>query len=251
MAHDGGMPEGDAARRTALALDAALAGRTLTGSDFRVPRFATVDLRGQRVTGTRAVGKHLLTRTDAGLTVHSHRRMEGRWVTGPAGLRTGPGHQIRVVLRTPDTAALGVRLAMVEVARTADEGRWVGHLGPDILDDGFDPALDLPPGRPLVETLLDQRVIAGLGTMWAAETAFAAGVSPYGSPGDADLQPALTRIRAQMLDSVRGRRPPMMVFERTGLPCRACGTPIRSGRVGVPPHDRITYWCPTCQPAPP
>ena len=242
------MPEGDAVRRTALALDRALAGRELTACDVRVPRFATVDLVGQTITGTTAVGKHLLTRTDAGITLHSHRRMDGKWVTGPADLRTGPGHQIRVVLRTAESSAIGLRLAMVEIARTELEHRWVGHLGPDILGPDFDPQLPLPPGRPLVETLLDQRVVAGLGTMWAAEVAFAAGVWPYAPVGAVDLAPALATIRRQMLDSVQGRRPRMAVFERTGLPCRACGTRIRAGRVGRAPQDRVTYWCPQCQP---
>lgn len=239
------MPEGDAVRRSAMALDTALAGRVLTVSDLRVPRFATVDLRGQTVLETRAVGKHLLTRTDAGLTLHSHRRMEGRWVTGGPDLRTGPRHQIRVILRTGDSAAIGVRLAMVEVARTSDERRWIGHLGPDILGDDFDPGMPLP-DRPVVEMLLDQRVLSGLGTMWAAEAAFLAGVNPW-RPA-ADLAPALRQIRAEMRDSVTGRRPRMRVFERVGRPCRVCGTPIRAGRVGRPPHDRVTYWCPACQP---
>lgn len=234
-------------RRTALALDAALSGRTLTSSDFRVPRFATVDLAGQQVVGTVAVGKHLLTRTDRGLTIHSHRRMEGKWVVGGADLRSGPAHHIRCVLRTDRTAAIGVRIAMLEVAPTAAESRWVGHLGPDILEEGFDPNLSLPAGRGVVETLLDQRVLAGLGTMWAAEAAFLAGVSPYAATAEAELAPALAEIRARMLRSVEGRRPRMEVFERTGQPCRVCGTPVRAGRVGRPPNDRVTYWCPGCQ----
>jgi endonuclease-8 len=240
------VPEGDAVRRTALALDAALSGRVLISSDFRVPRFATVDLSGQQVVETVAVGKHLLTRTDAGLTIHTHRRMEGKWVVGGPDLYTGPAHQIRCVLRTGASAAIGVRLAMVEVAPTAAESRWTGHLGPDILDERFDPSLPLPAGRGVVETLLDQRVLAGLGTMWAAETAFLAGVCPY-STGAVDLAPALAEIRSRMIRSVEGRRPAMAVFERAGRPCRACGTPIRAGRVGRPPQDRVTYWCPRCQ----
>jgi endonuclease-8 len=241
------MPEGDAVRRSALALDAALRDRVLVTSDFRVPRFATIDLTGQRVVETVAIGKHLLTRTDAGLSIHSHRRMEGKWVTGAADLRTGPYHQIRVVLRTEQTAAIGVRLAMVEVAATTRERLWIGHLGPDILADDFDPRMELPSSRPLVETLLDQKVIAGLGTMWAAKAAFFARASPYANTGDTDLVTALAEIRESMLASVTGRRPAMAVFERVGQPCRVCGSPIRSGRVGTPPHDRITYWCPTCQ----
>lgn len=241
------MPEGDAVRRSALALDAALRDRVLVASDFRVPRFATIDLTGQRVVETVAIGKHLLTRTDAGLSIHSHRRMEGKWVTGAADLRTGPYHQIRVVLRTEQTAAIGVRLAMVEVAATTRERLWIGHLGPDILADDFDPRMELPSLRPVVDTLLDQKVIAGLGTMWAAEAAFIARASPYANAGDTDLVTALAAIRESMRASVTGRRPAMAVFERVGQPCRVCGSPIRSGRVGTPPHDRITYWCPTCQ----
>jgi endonuclease-8 len=240
------MPEGDAVRRSADALERALTGRVLTVSDIRVPRFATVNLTGQTVVSTRSVGKHLLTRTDAGLTLHTHRRMEGKWVTGAADLRTGHAHQIRVVLRTAESAAIGVRLAMVEVARTEDEQRWIGHLGPDILAADFDPGLPLPE-RPVVELLLDQRVVCGLGTMWAAEAAFLARTDPW-RPAE-DLSGPLAQIRAEMLASVTGRRPRMRVFERTGQPCRVCGTPIRAGRVGRPPYDRITYWCPTCQPA--
>lgn len=247
LAHHRVMPEGDAVRRSAQELNATLQGRTVTTSELRVPRFATVDLKGQQVLETVAVGKHLLTRTSDGLTLHSHRRMEGKWVTGTADLRTGPYHQIRVVLRTQESAAIGVRLAMVEVAPTAQEARWVAHLGPDVLADDFDPGMGFPGRRPLVETLLDQSVIAGLGTMWAAETAFAAGVGPYSTIGESDLAPALAAVRRRMLDSVAGRRQRVDVFERTGHPCRVCGTPIRSGRVGRAPHDRVTYWCPACQ----
>ena len=73
------MPEGDVVWRTARQLDAALTGRVLTCSDFRVPRHATADLTGRTVTGTVSRGKHLLTRVDGGLTVHTHLRMDGSW----------------------------------------------------------------------------------------------------------------------------------------------------------------------------
>ena len=121
----------------------------------------------------------------------------------------------------------------------------VGHLGPDILDESFDARIQLPTDRGIVEVLLDQTVIAGLGTMWAAEAAFLAGVAPL-TP-ESDMTEPLLQIREQMLASVTGRRPRMAVFERTGMPCRVCGTPIRAGRVGKPPRDRVTYWCPSCQ----
>jgi endonuclease-8 len=50
------MPEGDVVWQTARRLHQALAGRTLTRSDFRVPQLATVDLTGGMVTETTARG---------------------------------------------------------------------------------------------------------------------------------------------------------------------------------------------------
>ena len=107
-------------------------------------------------------------------------------------------------------------------------------------------------GRPLVEVLLDQRVVCGMGTIWASELAAAAGADPFAVPGAAaDLVPALSGIRRRMQRSVAGARQvgpeALRVFERTGRPCRTCGTPIRAGHVGASPMQRPTYWCPTCQ----
>lgn len=259
------MPEGDAVRRTARRLDAALAGQTLVRADLRVPRFATVDLRGMTVLGTAVRGKHLLTRLQGATggeslswTLHHHLRLDGRWRTGPLGPSGAPQHQIRVWLSTPTTQAIGVRVHMVEVRPTSREHAWVGHLGPDVMAEGFDvgeaAARLSTADRPLVEALLDQRIVCGLGTMWAAELASTAAADPWRpSSAVAGLDDALAAIRLRMLralDTPAGvSRRELRVFERTGQPCRACGTPIRKGRVGTAPLERPTYWCPACQPA--
>ena len=65
------MPEGDVVWHTARRLHAALAGRALTRSDFRVPRLATVDLTGDVVIEAVSRGKHLLTRTKNGLSMRN------------------------------------------------------------------------------------------------------------------------------------------------------------------------------------
>ena len=256
------MPEGDAVRRTAARLDAALAGQTLVRADLRVPRVATVDLRGMTVVGTHVHGKHLLTRMideRRALTLHHHLRMDGQWRTGPIGRPGARMHEIRVWLASESVQALGVRVHDVAVAPTAQEGIWIGHLGLDVLADDFDAdagaALLAAADRPLVEALLDQRLVSGLGTMWAAELAAAAQVDPRTSTRAVpDLAAALTTIRqrmaAEVVQRTGRRRGALAVFERAGQPCRVCGTPIRSTRVGVAPYDRPTYWCPRCQPNP-
>ncbi|MDT4940683.1 MAG: endonuclease, partial [Pseudonocardiales bacterium] len=95
------MPEGDTVWLTAHRLDQALAGRALTVCDFRVPALATVDLTGRTVTEVLARGKHILTRVEDDLTVHSHLRMDGSWYlsrgNGPTP-RRHPQHLIRALL---------------------------------------------------------------------------------------------------------------------------------------------------------
>src|SRR3954462_4768285 len=117
------MPEGDTGWQSARRLHRALAAKVLTRSDLRVPKYATADLTGRRVLDVTPRGKHLLTRLEGGLTLHTHLRMDGRWALYRPGERWsgGPAHQIRAVLANEDTTAVGYRLPVVELLRTADE----------------------------------------------------------------------------------------------------------------------------------
>src|SRR5580693_5633749 len=132
------MPEGDTVWHTAKRLREALAGRVLTRSDFRVPRYATTDLTGRRVTESLSRGKHLLTRVEGGVTVHTHLKMDGAWRVRPAAARLAEGHQARLVLANDTWQAVGYRLGVVEVLPTGREQDVVGHLGPDLLGPDWD-----------------------------------------------------------------------------------------------------------------
>src|SRR5580704_9178921 len=229
------MPEGDVVWYTARRLHEALAGRTLTRSDFRVPRLATADLTGDVVIETVARGKHLLTRTKGGLTVHTHLRMDGSWRVRPAAEALRDSHQIRLVLANDEWQAVGYQLGVVELIRTSDESQVTGHLGPD---------------------LLDQRNLAGIGNIYKAEVLFLRGINPW-QPADgvADLG-AVAELARRLLDANKERSGQVTtgnsrqgeetwVYGRRGRPCRRCGTPIRSEGQ----QDRTTFWCPSCQPA--
>ena len=247
---------------TARRLHEALAGRTLTRSDFRVPRLATADLTGDVVTETVSRGKHLLTRTRNGLTVHTHLRMDGSWRVRPAAEQVKDSHRIRLVLANDDWQAVGYQLGVVELIRTSEERRVTGHLGPDLLDPDWDCAeavrrLSAEPGRPIGEALLDQRNLAGIGNLYKAEVLFLRGVNPW-QPVDAvsdlgamaDLARGLLDANKERIGQVttgswrRGEE--TRVYGRRGRPCRRCGTPVRSEGQ----QDRVTFWCPSCQPAP-
>ncbi len=249
--------------RTARELDEALAGRVLTHSDFRVPRFATTDLTGRAVTETVSRGKHLLTRVDGGLTVHTHLRMDGSWRVRPAGGYPPRDHRIRLVLGNDSRLALGYQLGVVEVLRTQNEERIVGHLGPDLLGPDWDAAeavrrLQADPDRPAGEALLDQRNLAGVGNFFLTEMLFLRGVSPWRSVGQVEDLDALVELGRRLLDANKtridqvttGDRAPgrrTWAYGRAGQLCRRCGIRIRRAEQGATGEERVRFWCPACQ----
>jgi endonuclease VIII len=262
------VPEGDTVWRAARALDRAIGGRVLEGSDFRVPSLATVDLGGGRVVETVSRGKHLLTRVDhadGDVTLHSHLKMEGAWHTYRPGQRwRRPTHQARVVLTVPDAVAVGFSLGILELVPRGEEHLLTDHLGPDLLGPDWDELeamhrLAEQPERPLRAALLDQTRLAGIGNLYAAELCFVSGVHPLRPVGEvADLARVVRRARQMLLlnkdravqattgDLREGRR--MWVYRRERQPCRRCGTPVRVEMVGEPGRERASYWCERCQP---
>ena len=258
------MPEGDVVWYTAQRLHEALVGRVLTRSDFRVPRYATVDLSGQPVTEAVSRGKHLLIRTGNGLTVHTHLKMDGSWHIRPAD--AGPPrrnvHQIRLLLANTRWQAVGYLLGITEVLPTASESRVTGHLGPDLLGPDWDAAeavrrLERSAARPIGEALLDQRNLAGIGNLFKSEVLFLRGVSPWKQVGDVKDLPKMVDLARRLLDANKARIGQVTtgdttpgrqtwVYGRQGAPCRRCGTPIRKRTDGA---ERMTFWCPACQPA--
>jgi endonuclease-8 len=262
------VPEGDVVWRTARQLDQALTGRVLTRTDFRVPRYASADLRGQTVTAAAARGKHLLVRTDAGQTVHSHLKMDGSWRIRRAAGPPPRDHRVRLVLANADWMAVGSLLSLVQVVPTSQEDQLVGHLGPDLLGPDWDAAeavrrLQQDPARPAGEALLDQRNLAGIGNVYKCELLFLRGVSPWRPVGEITSLDAMARLAHRLLEANKNRNGHITtgvmqrgrehwVYGRAGLPCRRCGTRIQSASTGIAggaPKDRITFWCPSCQPA--
>lgn len=260
------MPEGDTVWLACRRLHAALAGRPLKRCEFRVPQLATTDLTGVTVTEVVSRGKHQLLRFGNGWTLHTHLRMDGSWRTYATGRRWsgGPEFQIRVVLANTEVAAVGYRLPVVELLRTVDESTVVGHLGPDLLGPDWDLAeavrrIRQQPERSIGEALLDQRNLAGIGTLYRAETLFLQGLHPRTPVADVpDLERVCTRAQ-QLLRANRNHHEQSTtgdlrtgrqhwVFERPGRACRRCGTAIRTEEFGPSTQERRSYWCPHCQP---
>jgi endonuclease-8 len=261
------MPEGDTVWNTARVLERALVGDLLTGSDFRVPQLATTDLTGWTVAGSGSRGKHLLlrvTRDDQALTLHSHLRMDGAWRAYAPGERWAgrPAHLIRVVLRTARSVAVGYHLHEVALIPTAEEESFLGYLGPDLLGADWDAEeaarrIAEKPDRTIAEALLDQRNLAGVGNLYKAETLFLRGLWPWTPVARVTDLVGTVALAQKLVASNKGRwaqtttgslrrGETSYVYGRRAQPCRRCGTAIRVAEQ----DDRVTYWCPRCQPRP-
>jgi endonuclease-8 len=243
------MPEGDALHRAARRL------QVLVGQEVRVetphPRAAVKQLAprldGRRLEGVEAIGKNLLLRFEGGVVLRSHLRMKGRWrvFRNETPIFGTPW----LVLRGDDYVGAMFNGAVLELDRGVAR-----RLGPDILAEGPDYDAMLArfrrddQHRAVGDALLDQRLVAGIGNLWKAESLWHARVSPW-QPlrhvSQADLRATLEhahRLMQARLDGAPGRS---NVYRRKGRPCPRCGAPIRSWPQGD--GARMAYWCPECQ----
>ena len=257
------MPEGDTIHYAAARMRPVLVGRVPDELATPHPRFGAdrwpERLADRAVEAIDAVGKHLFVRFEGELVIHSHLRMTGAWAVYGGGRRWG---------RSPRRAWLVLRAAGHEVVQfdgpvlelmTASRARFdqrIAGLGPDILAEEFDDARFVQrlreddPTRGIGDALLDQRNLCGIGNLWKAEACFLAGLDPWrpvSEVSDEEALAAVQAVRPLMLRSGKGggHVRDRMVFERSGRPCRRCGTKVRARGQGD--HNRMTYWCPECQ----
>ena len=251
-----------------------LEGRTLTRVEILDPRLTrphdlfevAEELEGDVVRAVERRGKYLLLRLESGLGLLVHLRMTGSFGFAPVT------HE-RAVIELDD----GGRLAYRDVRRfgtwlVLEEADLEPYLttknGPEPLGSRFTSAwlaTRLARRRaPLKAVLLDQRVVAGLGNIYADEALWRARLSPLrpasGLTSD-DVSRLQRAIRAALRTGIArqgstlstyakpdGSRGSMQdefrVYGRDGLPCPRCGTTIAKTRVG----GRGTWYCPRCQP---
>ena len=253
------MPEGDTVWRTSRRLDQVFRDERLERAELRWGRLIDSDLVGMTTAEVVPRGKHVLHRLEGGLTLHSHLKMEGSWRIQDAADRVPSADVVRAVLGTARWTALGRRLGALDLVRTDDEVELVGHLGPDILGADWDLTIALTHLRDghlgsthdlIGASLLDQRNLAGIGTMWASEGLWVERVNPWtpvSELGDDDLERLLARIRRMMQDACTRAVNTSYVHARSGLPCTRCGQTIRVAMAGPADKERTLFSCPSCQ----
>lgn len=270
------MPEGHVIHRLARNFNERFTGRPLsvTSPQGRFAAEAAV-VDGHELDHAEAWGKHLFIEFDVSRPdhiIHIHLGLIGQLkfegpddVAGQVRLHVSNGEE-SANLRGPQWC----RLITAEERAAA-----IAKVGQDPLRDDADPAEIVDrvrrSRRPIGALLVDQKLYAGVGSIYRTETLFRLGVHPL-TPGaelDADMLDAMwvdlrelmeDGVRVGRIDTVRpehtpeamGREPreddhggEVYVYRRTGQPCHVCGTPV----VEVPIESRRVFYCPTCQPA--
>jgi formamidopyrimidine-DNA glycosylase len=272
------LPEVEATRR---ALEPALLGRTVASVTVVRPRMVRRQHRpddfAARLLGTRVMaldrhGKFLLTRLTDDLTWVTHLGMSGRVSLADPYAPLAPHSNVVVRFdRGPEFRLIDPRTFGFVAVYTPEElaESSLGGLGPDAYA-GLPVSTVLAgalSGRsaPIKALLLDQRVIAGVGNIYADEALNRARISPHRPGGSltSDEVGALRRaIRTTLdaglrhggtsLDDLAYLLPDgrageytarLRAYGREDEPCRRCGAPIRRDVI----RQRSSFWCPGCQ----
>ena len=267
------MPEGHTLFRLAREQHAAFAGREVhvTSPQGRFAGQAEL-VDGRVLDEVTSYGKHLFASFGPDV-VHVHLGLYGTFAAG-TGLPPEPRGALRMRWEGPGPDGEGVwtdlRGATACELITDGEVQFIlDRLGPDPLRRRSDPARAYQrisrSKTPIGALLMDQAVLAGVGNVYRAEILFRHRLSPFrlGQDVDAELWARMWTdlvklmkagvkegriVTTERADRERKRGPARLedahyVYRRTGLPCRICGTEVRT-EVMV---GRNLFWCPACQ----
>jgi len=233
-----------------------------------IPAEITRAFPGQTIEAVRRRAKYLLLDAQTGSAI-LHLGMSGNLRVLPKATPTRTHDHVDIelqgglLLRLNDPRRFGA--VLWQPRGTTHE--LLAGLGPEPLSDDFDGALlwTLAQGRraPVKHFLMDQRIVVGVGNIYAAEALFRAGIHPAREAGKISraryerlaeavkqiLAHAIVRGGTTLRDFLRPDGEPgyfeqeLFVYGRAGEACKTCGTILRDADWG----QRATVYCPRCQ----
>ena len=249
------------------------------GLRWPFPAHVAETLVGQRILHVRRRGKYLLIGFDAG-TLIVHLGMSGHLRVLPPGVEPkkhdhfdlvvndgGVRPGLHQVLRLHDPRRFGAVLWHPNDDGELDQHVLLRALGVEPLEDAFSAELLFKATRkrsaPIKQVLLSGDIVVGVGNIYACESLFHAGISPKTAASRisrARYEKLAAAIRTVLADAivqggstlrdfiaVNGQsgyfQQTYFVYDRAGVPCRNCGTPVRQIKQG----QRSTFYCATCQ----
>lgn len=274
------MPELPEVETVMRGLDARLTGRVIARArlhrpDLRwpIPPELPAILTGATVLGFRRRGKFMLLRLDSGLSVLIHLGMSGRMlIDAPFA-----AHE-HLTIETNDGGRVGFvdprRFGALDLVPTEaeDSHKLLANMGPEPLGNGFSAPVLLAAlagkATPVKAALLDQRIVAGIGNIYASEALFRARISPRrlaGALGPARLDRLVPAIKDTLIEAIAAGGSSLRdyvqpsgelgyfqhawkVYGRTGEACERCpGLPACAGIRCMVQTGRSSFYCPLTQ----
>jgi len=236
-------------------------------------------LAGRRILSTGRRGKYLLIHFEHGVLI-VHLGMSGHLRVLPEDTQLKKHDHFDLVVNEADAGAEGRRTLRLHDPRRFGAVLWHAHddgeleqhillrgLGVEPLTDAFSGALLHRETRkrsaPIKQVLLSGDIVVGVGNIYACESLFRAGISPktpaarisrarYDKLAEAIrdiLADAIVQGGSTLRDfiAVNGQsgyfQQTYFVYDRAGVPCRNCSTPVRQIKQG----QRSTFYCAICQ----
>ncbi len=237
---------------------------------FPIPPELPKRLEGRRFEAIRRRAKYILFDTAQGALL-SHLGMTGSWRFVEAGEEDKHDHFYiefhdgrRLAFRDPRRFGI---IDWVDPGKEREHPR-LRSLGVEPLDaSAFNDEFLFQASRkrtaPVKTFIMDQRIVVGIGNIYASEALFRAGVRPSRPAGrltKAECARIVKAAQEVLLEAIAaggssirdyrqadgeegGFQKRHFVYDRKGLPCRICGSSVKSRVIG----GRSTYWCSTCQ----
>lgn len=271
------MPELPEVETTRRGLLAAVKGQRITSVTVRrydlrqpIPKTFARAISGCTIENIRRRAKYLLIDLDSGKTILAHLGMSGSFTVRAEGYQPKTHDHLLISLKNSrmlvfyDPRRFGV-IDLIDRAGEA-EHKLLVHLGPEPLSAEFSPqylaaALRTRKG-PIKPVLMDQKLVVGVGNIYASESLYICGLHPnlpaHKTAAKAPeiiaairttLEAAIASGGSTLRDYANAQNEGgyfqhhFQVYERDGKPCFRCAAIVESGTHA----GRSTYWCPKCQ----
>jgi len=271
------MPELPEVETTRRGIEPHLAGRRIAAVSVRDPRLRwpvredlAAFLADRKVESVERRAKYLLLVLEGGDRVLIHLGMSGSLRLDDPRLPLRKHDHVEWLLDSGQALRLHDprRFGAVLTDHVDAPHERLATLGPEPLDPAFDG--DYLAGRlagrrvAIKQATMNASIVVGVGNIYASEALFLAGIHPRRPAGSLDPEEcaALAAAIRQVLEAAIEQggttlrdflspsgdpgyfRQTLNVYERTGEPCRRCGTPVERVVLG----QRSTWFCPACQP---
>lgn len=246
---------------------------------FPFPKNLVAATQGSKIKNITRRAKYILIHLDNAQIILVHLGMSGRLVIADAADKTPPAKHDHVIfhlgggMRVLFNDARRFGLVDLATADTLPRHRFFAHLGPEPFDDAFTAqrfAASLQNKKIAIKiAMMDQRIVVGVGNIYASEALFDAKIDPTRAAGSltpAEIKKLWTAIRAVLTRAIDAGGSSIRdyvqtdgelgyfqhhwaVYDKQGEKCRKCTCPLQKtgGIKKIVQGGRSTFYCPTKQ----